>query len=63
MTDSGASGAERPVAKGVPLVSVLPRTGVVTTGFPETGLLRKELPGKALLQRELLVTQQEIRRK
>lgn len=68
LTDSGAMGAEGPVAKGVPLIAVLPRTGRVETGFLETGFLepegRRAIPREArLLQDELLVTQQPIRRK
>ena len=54
LTDGGAMGAEGPVARGVPLIAVLPSTGRVQTVFLKTVLL---------LQDELLVTQQPIRRK
>jgi hypothetical protein len=65
---ASANGAARPVAKGVPLIAVLPRTERLETVFLKTGLrklgLRSgELSLEALLDKELLVTRQPIRRK
>ena len=58
MSDGGISGAEWPLAKGLQVIAVLPRTWLVVTGFLKAGFL--ETGSRAS---ELLVTQQQIRRK